>query len=365
MSMIGKKRIGLLVLSALVSIMALTGCGERGSGNSEAGMGANTVTEDGANAGANTVINGGTNTDVNMVANNGSNMDVNTVTNGGAGTDTNMATNNGANTVTNTGANTDAQTVTISLRIVDGAESGSLVLAGEHAGDVYTLGVGDIPVYLDGKPADASALQDGMMAEIAFGGMVLETCPAQLGSVQSISVYSIGTEKNPGGSLYDLCGLYLKVLDDLWDADSGLNEGAVYVSVDLSDAPGGLTEGEKSAIAWIFACAYQVQDLQLTYEELAAQGYLTEVDMGGDVPKDLGAEAAEDVPKLYHWEDGVLFSITADSWEEDEVYSLPVVKFNAEKWRSPLGAYYFYHCSAVWPEFGTWSTYSVEAQMIS
>lgn len=333
MSMIGKKGIGLLVLSALVSIMALTGCGERGSGNSEAGMGANTVTEDGANAGANTVINGGANTDV--------------------------------NTVTNTGANADAETVTISLRIVDGAESGSLVLAGEHAGEVYTLGVGDIPVYLDGKPADASAQQDGMMAEIAFGGMVLETYPAQLGSVQSISVYSIGTEKNPGGSLYDLCGLYLKVLNDLWDADSGLNEGAVYVSVDLSDAPGGLTEGEKSAIAWIFACAHQVQDLQLTYEELAAQGYLTEVDMGEDVPKDLGTEAAEDVPKLYHWEDGVLFSITADSWEEDEVYSLPVVKFNAEKWRSPLGAYYFYHCSAVWPEFGTWSTYSVEAQMIS
>lgn len=353
MSMIGKKRIGLLVLSALVSIMALTGCGERGSGNSEAGMGANSVTNNGANADANN----GANTDANT--------DVNTVTNSGADTDTNMATNNGTNTVTNNGTNTDAETVTILLRIVDGTESGSLVLAGEHAGDVYTLGVGDIPVYLDGKPADASALQDGMMAEIAFGGMVLETYPAQLGSVQSISVYSIGTEKNPGGSLYDLCGLYLKVLDDLWDADSGLNEGAVYVSVDLSDAPGGLTEGEKSAIAWIFACAHQVQDLQLTYEELAAQGYLTEVDMGEDVPKDLGAEAAEDVPKLYHWEDGVLFSITADSWEEDEVYSLPVVKFNAEKWRSPLGAYCFYHCSAVWPEFGTWSTYSVEAQMIS
>lgn len=342
---------GLLILSALVSIMAFTGCGGHGSGNPEAGMGKNSVTKDGAN----------------MAANSGSN----TVTNNGTNTDANSVTENGANSVTEDGAdavtdgNTDAQTVTISLRIVDGAESGSLVLAGEHAGDVYTLGVGDIPIYLDGKPSDASALQDGMMAEIVFGGMVMETYLAQLGDVKSISVYSIGTEKNPGGSLYDLCGLYLKVLDDLWDADSGLNEGAVYVSVDLSDAPGGLTEGEKSAVAWIFAGAHRVQDLQLTYEELAAQGYLTEVDMGRDVPKDLGAEAGEDVPKLYHWEDGVLYSITAGSWEEDEVYSLPVVKFNAEKWRSPLGAYCFFHCSAIWPEFGTWSTYSVEAQMIS
>ena len=48
------------------------------------------------------------------------------------------------------------------LRIVDGAETGQLVLAGERASDVYTLDMKDIKVFLDGKKSDASVLEDGM-----------------------------------------------------------------------------------------------------------------------------------------------------------------------------------------------------------
>ncbi len=245
---------------------------------------------------------------------------------------------------------------TKTLRIVDGAESGILTLAGEGAGDVYTLAVGEIPVYLDGKEADAAALEDGMMAEISYGGDIMETFPAQLGNVYSISVYSRGSQKNPGGSLYDLCGLYLQVLSDLWDEDEGLNGGAAYVSVDLSNAPGGLTEGEESAIAWIFAGAHQVEGLTLTFEELIEEGYLSKIEFGEDASG--GAE-------FYEWEDGLLFSITAGEWEDGEAYSLPVVKFTAEKWRTPLGAYCFFDCMASWSEMGTWSGYSVGAHMVS
>ena len=243
------------------------------------------------------------------------------------------------------------------LRIVDGAETGKLVLAGEGANDVYTLNVENIPVFLDGKEADASVIEDGMMAEISFGGDIMESWPAQFGGVSSISVHSRGSAANPGGTTYDLCGLYLQVLNDLWEKDSGLNGGASYVSVDLNAAPGALTEGEKAAITWIFAGQHQAQPLTLSQEELAAEGYLTEYPTGGD------SQQAKHT--AYYWEDGLLFTITANQWEEGEHYSLPVVKFDAMKWRTPLGAYYFSDCTALWPQMGSWSSYEIGAEMIS
>lgn len=230
----------------------------------------------------------------------------------------------------------------ILLKIVDGAETGNLVLAGEGSNEVYSLSVGDIPVYLDGVPAKADVLEDGMTAELSYSGVVLETWPAQLGGVTQISVYSRGTENNPGGTAYDLCGLYLKVLNDLWNIDSVLNEGITYISVDLADASGGLTEGEKQAIAWIFSCQHNGEMLTLSYPELVDQGFCEEL----------------------NWEDGILFRIS-DSSSESEIYSLPVIQFAAEKWRSGNGAYFFQDCQAVWPEMGTWSEYTVGAEAIS
>lgn len=243
-----------------------------------------------------------------------------------------------------------------SLRIVDGAETGDLVLAGEDSGSVYTLFLGmrqdgtqsEIPVFLDGKAADWTTLEDGMMVELSFDGSVLETYPGQFGTVYSVSAYSLGTEQNPGGGYYDLCGLYLQVLDDLWEKDPGLNGGAEEISVDLSEAPGGLTEGEKSAVAWIFGCKQGVMALSMTREELARESYLTRLENGSE---------------LYQWDNGILLRITAVEQEGNS--SLPVLRFNAEKWRGPTGAYFFGECTAVWPEMGTWSSYEVGTEAIS
>ncbi len=243
-----------------------------------------------------------------------------------------------------------AENYVISLRIVDGAEEGELILAGENAQDVYSLSADGIEIYLDDKRADASALEDGMMAVITYSGMDLEEFPGSLYDVERIAVYSRGTEQNPGGGTYDLCGLYLQVLDDLWDRDAGLNSNINYVSVDLSEAPGDLSQGEKAAVAWLFGKKHQVEALMLTNEELAEEGYLTEV---------------EQSKGLYEWKDGVAFQIYAEEWDKDEVYSLPVIKFGARKWRSPLGAYGFSDCTAVWPEMGTWSQYNIGAEYIS
>lgn len=235
------------------------------------------------------------------------------------------------------------------LRIVDGAETGQLVLAGQEAEEVYTLEVGDTPVYLDGQEADASALEDGMMVTVRLIGADLPDSGPVTG-VNAILADSLGTEGNPGGGYYDLCGLYLQVLEDLWDADSGLNDGISYISVDLTQAPGGLTDGEKAAIAQIFAGAHGAEPLTLTSDELADQGYLTSD--GGE-------------PPLYTWDDGLLFTISPAAGSEEEAYSLPVLRFDASKWRSPLGAYFFTDCTAVWPEMGTWDGYTVGGQAIS
>ncbi len=255
----------------------------------------------------------------------------------------------------------------LSCRIVDGAETGSLLLAeldapldSAHGGladgrGVYHLSVTeDTPVFLDGQPAGPDALRDGMPVEIAFNGEIQESYPAGLGQIQALSAWSPGTEQSPGGIFYDLSGLYLQVLEDLWAEDSGLNESGVeMVSVDLSQAPGGLLESERQAIAWRFGELHGAEPLTASYEELVDQGHITGEPLEGG-----GGEFME-------WKDGVLFSITANEDHEGETYSLPALFFNAGKWRSSLGAYWFRDCTCVWPELGTWESYQIGSQYIS
>ena len=239
---------------------------------------------------------------------------------------------------------------TISALIVDGAGTGRLVLADQNGSGVYLLDTDGVSVTLDGAGADASALEDGMVVEIVCGDLNMMMPATIAGDDVSIAAYSRGTAQNPDGAAYDLCGLYLKVLNDLWDKDAGLNDGAELISVDLSAAPGELSESEKYAVAWVFAQAHGAQPLTLCYDELVEQGFLSAV------PETAG---------LYQWENGVLLTIGSAAPGEGEACSAPTVKFNAQKWRSPLGAYMFCDCTAVFSETGTWSGYSVGAEAIS
>ncbi len=262
----------------------------------------------------------------------------------------------------------------LTCRIVDGAEEGNLLLAeldaplpggrdDRHDGkSVYRLTLTeDIPVDLDGQPASAGDLRDGMPLEIAFSGGVPETFPARLSQVCSVSAYSAGTPQCPGGTYYDLCGLYLQVLDDLWRRDPALNEDISLASLDLSQAPGGLLESEKAALCWRFGELHGVEVLDLAFEELRDQGYLTASAVSTPAPE----EGDGSSPLWYQWEDGCLFSITPNGNHQEEVYSLPILFFNAEKWRTPLAAYCLHDCSALWPEFGTWDGYQIGSEMIS
>lgn len=279
----------------------------------------------------------------------------------------------------------DEEPTVLTCRIVDGAEDGNLLLAeldeglyggtgvyrlnlesgGPKADLVYTSLPGitlenaapaAVPVYLDGELADASSLEDGMTVDVAFNGTVMETFPAQLGEVYELHAWSIGAPQCPGGGYFDLCGLYLQVLDDLWQKDPGLNAGISIAGLDLSQAPGELLDSEKSALAHRFGELHEVETVQGTFEELTDQGYITVI------PND---PESDGIPGPY-WGDGCLFTISLNHDHDGEVYAgLPVLFFDAQKWCSPLGAYFFGDCSAVWPESGTWSGYKVGHEAIS
>lgn len=215
-----------------------------------------------------------------------------------------------------TGGPVDGPPWFMTCRIVDGAEDGNLLLAenGGGSGAVYRLDVTDLDL--------TEPLQDGMLLNIFFDS-VMETYPAQFSNVTGVEATE--TESD------DRCGLYLQVLEDLWAVDPGLNAGITALGVDLS-AVTDLSEAEKSAVAWHFGELHGLTPIEGTWEELCELGYI-------------------DREHLI-WEEGCLFSITGGA--ED---------FDAEKWASGLGAYFFMDCTGSQAD-GAWS-YSVGAEAIS
>lgn len=241
--------------------------------------------------------------------------------------------------------NTEGELSSLFLKIVEGADTGKLVLAGEKADDVFCINTDNIPVFLDGEKVSASVLENGMNVDVTFSGDRGETFPIDIsGGIKEINAYSIGSEKNPGGTYYDLAGVYLKAARDIWNPDGGLNEGAQILSICFENAPKELTEGEKVAITWILSNEFGFADnvLNLGYEELISQGYLSPYG---------------DIKDAYWFEDGILItiSVVVPDGENTMYNGLRTLKFNVTKWRSPLGAYMIYNNTAVWSQMGTWN----------
>ncbi len=187
------------------------------------------------------------------------------------------------------------------FRVVAGAETGNLVLAanGGSAGEVYTLST-------EGLSLDRP-VENGELINVYYE-IVLETYPAQFGGVTAVE--HTRTERD------DRCGLYLQVLEDLWD------------------------------LAWVFGNTHGLMPITGTLEEIWQAGYLT--------PMTEPAEGQEDSVSLYRWENGCLFVLTGSA--EDG--------FDAEKWTSGIGAYMFVDCTVRQNADGTWS-YTVGAEAIS
>ena len=140
---------------------------------------------------------------------------------------------------------------------------------------------------------------------------------------------------NTVGSIQEgICELYLEVLEDLWNVDPGLNNEISKIGIDLSELSD-LTEVEKDYVMSKFASKHNLQYIVGTFEELCEQGYI-------------------DKEKLI-WEDGLFFSIKTN---EDKS------TFDAQKWRSGLGAYFFGQCTAQKDTNGKWS-YTIGQEMIA
>lgn len=203
-------------------------------------------------------------------------------------------------------------------KVVDGADTGDLVLAGED-GEVYTLSVEDTSVHGD-------LIKDGVTVEVVYDGTILESWPARFGSVEDVSVTDAPAD--------DRCGLYLQVLEDLWEVDPGLNTGLDELGVDFSGLTD-LTESEKAALAWVFGNAHGLMPVTGTWDELVEQGYI-------------------DRENLVWNGSGCLFVLSGSA---EEV-------FTARKWTSGIGAYMFVDCTAQQSADGTWS-YTVGAEAIA
>ena len=221
-----------------------------------------------------------------------------------------------------------------------------------NSADVYTLALRDVELTLDGKAFDRNepgAYQrfpdgalTGALVEVACD-LVLETYPGQLAEVTAVNIRSDGFD--------DRCALYLRVLNDLWAVDEGLNSDITMLSVDLSQT--GLSDSEQAAVAWVFGGMHDISEvLSLSYEELAAEDYLTGAEQGAD--------------SLPYWEDGCLFSITERETGDNELNGARnTVTFDAQKWRSALGAYFFADCTAEQALDGHWGDYTVGSEAIS
>ena len=138
---------------------------------------------------------------------------------------------------------------------------------------------------------------------------------------------SVREEKNP------LAELYRQVLEDLWTVDPGLNSEIAIIGVDLSATS--LTEEEQTLLAEEFAAAHGMELVRGTWEELCEAGYI--------------------VRETLSWADGCHFSIT-------EKEGSSTLTFDARKWRSGLGAYFFCDCTAEPEEDGR---YVVGSEAIS
>ena len=247
--------------------------------------------------------------------------------------------------------------VTETFRLVTAGDSDdpASVLAAVNgtSGDVYTLDIFSVEdVTLEGYTQEETAAMDwspmpGALVEVTWDGSVMESYPARFGDVTSVRILESGFN--------DLCRLYLDVLEDLWNVDAGLNEGITELGVDLSETS--LPESERAAVAYAFGMRHGLMPVEGTYGELVEAGYIDGENLT--------------------WEDGCLFSIKETQDEDPVVFSLPAfgsgdempdyngVRFDAEKWRSGTGAYFFSDCTAVQNGGGQWGDYAVGAEAIS
>ena len=223
--------------------------------------------------------------------------------------------------------NPDCDGEVLSARVLEN-DGGTLLLAGlaEPYTDLYTVALSD----LEAAGAYTEDLRPGERADLVFDGSVLETWPTQPGNVTGAYVIDDGRDR--------LFQLYLDVLEDLWEKDPALRENITQIGFDLSGTR--LTGAEQSGVEYLFARAHGSPEIVTgTWQELVDRGLIDGEDL--------------------YWPDGVFFSIT----EKNEADG--AVVFDAQMWRSGLGACFLNDCGSKRLIGGDWEPYTVGSEAVS
>ncbi len=236
---------------------------------------------------------------------------------------------NNANNI-DSGSSTIAS-VTLSAKIME--MKGTSFLAANMAkdannGDIYWINAEKADVIgASGSKLESDALKVGMLVDIVYSGVVMESFPMGLGGVKSIQI-----KEEPD----DIAGLYTSVIKDLYETDEGLNSGIERIAFDFSGISN-LTETEKTALVYRLGNSYGLEAIRGTFDELSEQGYI-------------------DKEKL-SFETGLLFTIKVSTAKKDRFI------FDANKWRGGDGADYYNNCTAIKAN-GSW-TYTIGSSAIS
>ena len=228
-------------------------------------------------------------------------------------------------------AGEDSQISAYKGKVVENTGGALLICGAEDnagSGELYHLSLDGLALSdAGGQSLTAAAVEPGAIVEVGFDGMILETFPAGFSHPSSLRVLSQSD---------DLVGLYLEVIDDLYQTDEGLNEGIEIIALDLTDAEN-LSGAEKSALLYLVGNHAGVETREATCDGLVEEGLI-------------------DSQRL-SFEKGLLFSFSDMKFGEQSF------TFDVQKWRGGDGAYFFADCEAK-KSGGAWS-YSVGQEMIS
>jgi hypothetical protein len=209
--------------------------------------------------------------------------------------------------------------VILKAKVIDINESSALIAnmdGNVNKADIYIINISDVE--------DVKA---GSILEIEFDGTVMDSFPMQIGNISKITVKEQGE---------DIAGLYRTVVKDLFEVDPGLNDNIQRIAFDLSKVSN-LKDTEKTALIYSLGNTFGLEAISGTFDELSEQGYI-------------------DKENLY-FETGILIII------EDTPIENNGFTFDAHKWRSGTGAYFYNDCEAIKTNNG-W-TYTIGSEAIS
>lgn len=203
------------------------------------------------------------------------------------------------------------QEVTYIGKLIEKSEEGYLIASDGTEGILY-VHVAESGFMENGSSLKEDEIVPGMVVEVTFNGMVLESYPGQ---IYASKIETVSRED-------DMVSLYLDILKQVYEEDEGLNGDISMIALDLSKADN-LSKGEKDAILYKALQLFGMEVVPGTFEELKEQGHIVLEEDGFPV-----------------FPEGVLLEIKPVEVEKDSF------RFEASKWRSGLGAVFYTDCRA-------------------